>query len=1504
MSNGLLVGTQNGDFSFTPNANFNGTANLSYQVSDGRSGLVTVTKDIIITPVNDAPVVFVPLDDQSINENQLFSYQLPSDAFSDVDNSTLTYSAKLSDGSDLPTWLKFDATTLTFSGTPSFDNAGTLSVKVTATDSSNASASQLFSIDVVNVNRAPQLASNAPALVVNEDEMVTIKPISRVVDLDGDSLTLAGVRVDSSQGTVLLNPDNTFTLTPNANFNGLVNISYDVSDGKVITTFNEVVTVTSVNDAPTITLDSLVRQLPEDGQLELDVLANVSDIDSTKLTLISANVDSAQGQVSITANQTLFFIPNANFNGQANLTYTVRDEQGATVTGSVNVNVTPVNDLPTAPSNPVSLANGVEDTAYIIKALDLLAGFTDIDGDTLSLINVQMSNGLLVGTQNGDFSFTPNANFNGTANLSYQVSDGRSGLVTVTKDIIITPVNDAPVVFVPLDDQSINENQLFSYQLPSDAFSDVDNSTLTYSAKLSDGSDLPTWLKFDATTRTFSGTPSFDNAGTLSVKVTATDSSNASASQLFSIDVVNVNRAPQLASNAPALVVNEDEMVTIKPISRVVDLDGDSLTLAGVRVDSSQGSIVVSPDNTFTLTPNANFNGLVNISYDVSDGKVITTFNEVVTVTSVNDAPTITLDSLVRQLPEDGQLELDVLANVSDIDSTKLTLISANVDSAQGQVSITANQTLFFIPNANFNGQANLTYTVRDEQGATVTGSVNVNVTPVNDLPTAPSNPVSLANGVEDTAYIIKALDLLAGFTDIDGDTLSLINVQMSNGLLVGTQNGDFSFTPNANFNGTANLSYQVSDGRSGLVTVTKDIIITPVNDAPVVFVPLDDQSINENQLFSYQLPSDAFSDVDNSTLTYSAKLSDGSDLPAWLTFDATTRTFSGTPSFDNAGTLSVKVTATDSSNASASQLFSIDVVNVNRAPQLASNAPALVVNEDEMVTIKPISRVVDLDGDSLTLAGVRVDSSQGSVVVNPDNTFTLTPNANFNGLVNISYDVSDGKVITTFNEVVTVTSVNDAPTITLDSLVRQLPEDGRVEIDVLSNVADIDSTTLTLVGAEVDLSQGQVSITANQTLFFIPNANFNGQANLTYTVRDEQGATVTGSVKLNVTPVNDAPVLRITKPVNNLRLVEDATAVLVGLAFGLQVSDVDAQPLTRLTIAIEQGSAKDVLSLQTQGTALQATFDAQAGIVTITGSDSIANYQKVLDSLAISTSAEQGAFERGLKITINDGQLTDTITLTIPVDYVLNESQEGGSGNDTLNGNNGNDTLNGGNGNDVLNGGNGNDILNGGNGNDILNGGDGQDTMNGGDGDDIFIVDDTGDVITDTSGIDQVQTIITFTLPEGFENLQFTGLQSGLLGQGNSGNNTLQNNDGGGELQGGAGNDRFEDGAGRDVFVGGEGADTFDFSQLQNGVLRLGEVLDFSAARGDKLDVSKIDANSILVGNQNFNFKGEDAFSGVAGELRFSQRLLQGDINGDGVADFEIKLVGVLELKQDDILL
>ena len=242
----------------------------------------------------------------------------------------------------------------------------------------------------------------------------------------------------------------------------------------------------------------------------------------------------------------------------------------------------------------------------------------------------------------------------------------------------------------------------------------------------------------------------------------------------------------------------------------------------------------------------------------------------------------------------------------------------------------------------------------------------------------------------------------------------------------------------------------------------------------------------------------------------------------------------------------------------------------------------------------------------------------------------------------------------------------------------------------------------------------------------------------------------------------------------------------------------------------------------------------------------------------------------------------------------------------DTLNGGDGNDTLNGGEGDDILNGGNGNDTLNGNGGNDILNGGDGEDTMTGGSGDDVFIVDNENDVVSDSSGDrDELQTTVSFTLPEGVEILTFTGLQSGLLGQGNEGRNILQSNHAGSDLQGQNGDDILRDGDGRDVFTGGSGADTFDFSHVQPTFSRLGEVLDFSAARGDKIDLHLIDANhNTPTKDDPFVFIMDQNFHKVAGELRFSQRLLQGDINGDGVADFEIKLVGVLELNTPDIVL
>ena len=95
---------------------------------------------------------------------------------------------------------------------------------------------------------------------------------------------------------------------------------------------------------------------------------------------------------------------------------------------------------------------------------------------------------------------------------------------------------------------------------------------------------------------------------------------------------------------------------------------------------------------------------------------------------------------------------------------------------------------------------------------------------------------------------------------------------------------------------------------------------VIDVNRTPEAVVPVDNpQEVFESQAFNYQIPVDAFIDMDGDVLTYTATLADGSALPSWLVFDAATQTFSGTPSYDDSGVLSVKVMVSDPTQRRAS---------------------------------------------------------------------------------------------------------------------------------------------------------------------------------------------------------------------------------------------------------------------------------------------------------------------------------------------------------------------------------------------------------------------------------------------------------------------------------------------------------------------------------------------------------------------------------------------------------
>jgi len=201
--------------------------------------------------------------------------------------------------------------------------------------------------------------------------------------------------------------------------------------------------------------------------------------------------------------------------------------------------------------------------------------------------------------------------------------------------------------------------------------------------------------------------------------------------------------------------------------------------------------------------------------------------------------------------------------------------------------------------------------------------------------------------------------------------------------------------------------------------------------------------------------------------------------------------------------------------------------------------------------------------------------------------------------------------------------------------------------------------------------------------------------------------------------------------------------------------------------------------------------------------------------------------------------------------------------------------------------------------GDNILNGGAGGDILIGGAGNDTYIVDNAYDVVLETSTvateIDSVFSSVNFALGANLENLTLTG-SSNINGSGNALNNTLIGN---------AGNNILNGGAGADTLTGGAGADTFVFRAVNEmGIGANRDVItDFNSLQGDKIDLTKFDANLPNAGfDRGFTFIGNADFTG-AGQVRFFDHVLSGNVSGGTGTDFEIQLVGVNNFSANDLV-
>jgi Ca2+-binding RTX toxin-like protein len=339
--------------------------------------------------------------------------------------------------------------------------------------------------------------------------------------------------------------------------------------------------------------------------------------------------------------------------------------------------------------------------------------------------------------------------------------------------------------------------------------------------------------------------------------------------------------------------------------------------------------------------------------------------------------------------------------------------------------------------------------------------------------------------------------------------------------------------------------------------------------------------------------------------------------------------------------------------------------------------------------------------------------------------------------------------------------------------------------------------------------------------------------------------------------------------------------------------------------------------------------FVGGAGADNLAGGTGIdtARYEGSLAAIYINLAANtaQGGDAEGDALSSIENVIGSRFNDTLSGDGTVN-TLSGGGGTDTLDGGAGDDTLDGGEGDDSLVGGLGNDVLRGGAGNDRLWGSEGNDVLMSGAGTDIL----AGGAGIDTADYSASWTAVNATLGPGpslggeaagdsfssIENLTgsvyddtLTGDSGGNQLSGGVGNDRLVGAFGDDRLEGGFGNDILIGGNGRDVLVGGSGMDRFVF-ELTFDSSRSGQedqITDFSrgadVSQADVIDVSQIDANINLLGNQAFVYVGAATFTNTAGELRYANHFLEGDVNGDSVADFRVQ-VNIISLRTNDFAL
>ena len=1120
-----------GKYTFTPATSWNGNVPaITVTITDGNLSS-TSTLNLTVTAVNDAPIAVT--DTNTVAEDTVATGNVLTNDM-DVDGDTLTVTNFTVSG---VTKLAGQTTVLSGVGsltvnangsytfTPAANwNGNVPQVTYTTTDGTLVSTGKLL-VTITAVNDGPVAVNDAKSAV--EDTPLQGNVLANDSDVEFDTLavtqfTIAGdatvytagqTATVTGKGDLTVNADGKYVFTPDSSWFGSVpTVTVTVTDGNLTSTSSLALTVTAVNDAPVAFADTFA--IENNVAITGNLLANDVDVDGDTLRLVSFKVSgfpatyyaggvatlAGKGTLTISSTGAFTFTPTNNWTGNLpTITYSVKDAQ-YTSSAKFNLTVVAYNAAPVANNDTASTA---EDT---VKTGNVLTNDTDPENNVLAVSDFTVNGtqyeagttatlsgvGSLTIASTGAYTFTPAANWNGSAPVvTVTITDGNKS-ASSNFSLTVTPVNDAPVATADTASGLEDAASITGNVLTND--SDVEDSAL--------------------------GVTQFTVAG-----VTGTFTA------------------------------------------------GQTATITG------KGALTIAADGSYSFTPVANWNGIAPVAtVTVTDGSATATATLTVTVTAVNDAPTAVADTGTVFI--NRTFTGSVLTNDVDVDGTTPSVTSFTVAgdatvylagqtatiAGKGALTLAANGTYSFVPVTNYLGDIPVaTYTLTDGTlTSTATLTLNViNLGAVNDVVVGTEDVVLTGNVRANDAFANSSAAIsqftVTGVTGTftAGQTATITGM----GTLTIASTGAYTFTPVANWNGALpEVTYTLVDATTITTTAKLSITLTAVNDAPNVVADTATLLEDGTSVTGNVLTND--SDIEGSALSVT-QFTVAGDATVYTAGQTATLTgkgavtvnangsYSFTPVANWSGVAPVLTYTVTDGTATATSTLTITVTAVNDAPVAANDSAT--GTEDVVLTGNVITNDSDIDGTTPTVASFTVSgvtgtftagttatiAGKGTLVINANGSYTFTPVTNANGTVpTVTVTITDGALTATSTLALSLTAVNDAPTLVADSAT-MIEDDAPLTGNVLTNDSDVEGSALsvtkfTVAGDATVYTAGQtatltgkgaVTVNANGSYTFTPVANYSGTAPvITYTATDGTDVS-TSTLSLTVTAVNDAAV-------------------------------------------------------------------------------------------------------------------------------------------------------------------------------------------------------------------------------------------------------------------------------------------------------------------------------------------------------------------------------------------